>query len=281
MSTPADPLDINEDALTEDYAVPASKAGGFAWPIRILTGIAAIFMALASLPFVRYVQLMNGNSGPLLRDAQIRGFFITVAVLIVIVTLYQMSAGTELATALRQSVFNLVSILTGTGYSSADYQLWGPFVVVLIFFAGLIGGCAGSTSCSIKIFRYQLLIASIKAQVRKIHSPNGVFTPRYEGRPVSEDVLSSVMVFFVAFIVSLGVLAVLLGATGLDMITSLSGAAAALANIGPGLGDTIGPTGNFSSLSDTAKWLLSAGMLVGRLELMAVFAILTSNFWRV
>ena len=243
--------------------------------------IAAIFMALASLPFVRYVQLMNGSAAPLLRDTQVRGFFLLLAGVIVVVTLFQVRGGTGLETAFRETVFNLISIITGTGYASTDYQLWGPFVVVLVFFAGLVGGCAGSTSCSIKIFRFQLLFASIKAQVRKIHSPNGIFTPRYDGRPVSEDVLSSVMVFFVAFVVSLGVLSVLLGATGLDLITSVSGAAAALANIGPGLGDEIGPAGNYSGLSDTAKWLLSIGMLIGRLELMAVFAILTSNFWRV
>ena len=131
------------------------------------------------------------------------------------------------------------------------------------------------------MFRYQLLFASIKAQIGKIHSPHGVFTPRLYGRRVSEDVLSSVMVFFVAFVVSIGVLAVLLSATGLDTITSVSGAASALANIGPGLGEVIGPEGNYSSLNDTAKWLLSAGMLIGRLELMAVFVMLTRNFWRV
>ncbi len=242
--------------------------------------IAAVFMILASLPFVRYVQLMNGSSRPLLRDTQIRGFVLVLLVLIAAVTLFQANGGAPLEQAFRETIFNFTSILTGTGYASTDYQLWGTFIVVLIFFVGLIGGCAGSTTCSIKIFRYQLLLASIRAQIGKIHSPHGMFTPRYDGRRVSEDVLSSVMVFFVAFIVSLGVLAVLLGATGLDMITSLSGAAAALANIGPGLGDQIGPAGNYSGLSDTAKWLLAAAMLIGRLELMAVFAILTGNFWR-
>ena len=151
---------------------------------------------------------------------------------------------------------------------------------VLFFLIGLIGGCAGSTACSIKVFRYQLLFAAIAAQIRRIHSPHGVFTPRYEGKRVGEDVLSSVMVFFVAFIVSIGVLAILLSATGLDLVTSLSGAAAALANIGPGLGPLIGPAGTSAPLSDTAKWLLAMGMLVGRLELMAVLVLLGANFWR-
>jgi trk system potassium uptake protein TrkH len=182
--------------------------------------------------------------------------------------------------AFRQALFNIVSIVSGTGYASADYMQWGPFLIALFFFAGLIGGCAGSTACSIKIFRYQLLFASIRVQILRIHSPNGVFTPRYDGKAVNDDVLSSVMSFFVFFIVSMGLLAVCLSLTGLDLITALSGAASALANIGPGLGPEIGPAGNYGGLNDTAKWMLAAGMLIGRLELMAVYAILTVGFWR-
>lgn len=244
--------------------------------------VAAVFMILASLPFVRYVQILAGQTNPLFRDSQVRAYIWTILVLVAVVSMYRVIVNSDNAeAAFREAVFNVTSIISGTGYASVDYQLWGPFPVVLFFFIGLIGGCAGSTACSIKIFRYQLLLASIRAQIGKIHSPHGIFTPRYDGRPVGEDVLSSVMVFFVAFVVSLGVLSVLLGATGLDLVTSVSAAAAALANIGPGLGPEIGPAGNFSGLSDIAKWLLSAGMLIGRLELMAVFAILSANFWRV
>ena len=157
---------------------------------------------------------------------------------------------------------------------------WGPFLIAMFFFIGLIGGCAGSTACSVKVFRYQLLVASIKTQLRKIRSPNGIFTPRYEGRPVSEDVMSSVMSFFMFFLVILGMFAIALGMTGLDFITSISGAATALANIGPGLGDEIGPAGNFQNINDTAKWLLIFAMLMGRLELMAVLILFTVRFWR-
>ena len=174
----------------------------------------------------------------------------------------------------------LVSITTGTGYASDDYMSWGTFPVVAFFFIGLIGGCAGSTSCSIKVFRFQLLFASIKAQIRRIHSPHGIFTPRYDGRAVGEDVLNSVMAFFVAFILSLGILSVLLGLTGLDFITSVSGAAATLANIGPGLGQEIGPAGNYAGLNDVAKWMMTVAMLVGRLEVLVVLTILSFRFWR-
>lgn len=243
--------------------------------------VAAVFMVLASLPFVRYVQLAAGSSKPLFEDSQVRAFLWVLLVTIVMITLYRAATeGGALEPAFRKAVFNVTSIVTGTGYASVDYQLWGPFPVVLFFFMGLIGGCAGSTCCSVKIFRYQLLFASIRAQIAKIHSPHGMFTARYDGRQVSEDVISSVMAFFVMFIVTIGVLAVLLGATGLDFVTSVSGAATAIANIGPGLGDVIGPSGNFGALNDPAKWMLAAGMLIGRLELLVVFTILTAKFWR-
>ncbi|MGB0439554.1 MAG: potassium transporter TrkG, partial [Paracoccaceae bacterium] len=137
-----------------------------------------------------------------------------------------------------------------------------------------------STACSVKIFRYQILFASVRQQLQRIRSPHGVFVARFDGRKISDDVLSSVMSFFAFFVVTLGLFAVALALTGLDFVTALSGAAAAIGNIGPGLGDEIGPSGNFGGLNDTAKWLLSAAMLLGRLELLAVFAIFTLRFWR-
>lgn len=243
--------------------------------------VASFFMILASLPFVRYVQLLSGSAKPLLRDSQLRAYLATIFGFTILFTLFRLYAfGDHPEEGFREGLFNVVSIISGTGYASVDYQLWGSLAVAVFFFLGLIGGCAGSTACSVKIFRYQLLFASIKAQIRRIHTPHGIFQPRYDGKPVSEDVLSSVMSFFVMFVVSLGVLSVLLGMTGLDFITSVSGAASALANIGPGLGSEIGPAGNFSGLNDTAKWMLAAGMLIGRLELLAVYAIFTIRFWR-
>lgn len=242
---------------------------------------AVFFMLAASLPFVRYVQLVGGSFLPLLKDSQIRAFLMTAAGIVLLLVSWQMVFVTgSFELALRKALFNGVSILTGTGYASEDYGRWGSFAVVFFFMIGLIGGCAGSTTCSIKIFRFQLLFASVKTQIQRIHSPSGIFEPRYEHKPVSQDVISSVMSFFVLFLISLAVLSVLLALTGLDMITSISGAATALANVGPGLGAEIGPAGNFANINDSAKWLLSAGMVVGRLELMAVFVLFTVSFWR-
>ena len=250
----------------------------FSWKVEY---VAILFMILSALPFVRYVQLINGQGTVVFKDPQVKTFIFLICFLVVLSTLVlslQLNLSFELV--FRKALFNITSILTGTGYASTNYMLWGGFLVSLLFFVGLIGGCAGSTTCSVKIFRYQIVFASIASQLKRIHSPNGIFIPRYQGRQISDDILNSVLTFFVVFFASLGILAVLLSLTGLDLITSLSGAAAALANIGPGLGETIGPDGNFSSLSETAKWLLIAGMLIGRLELMAVYILFTLKFWR-
>ncbi|MEM9013017.1 MAG: TrkH family potassium uptake protein [Pseudomonadota bacterium] len=243
--------------------------------------VGAVFMMLASLPFVRYVQLTAGTARPLFEDSQIRLFLVVALTVVAALAAWQaLVSGAAFEPAFRKALFNGVSILTGTGYASANYGGWGALPVVLFFLIGLVGGCAGSTTCSIKIFRFQILAAAIATQVRRIHVPSGVFTPRYEGRPVSEDVMSSVMAFFVLFALSLAVLSIALGMMGLSTITALSGAATALANVGPGLGPEIGPTGNFSSLPDSAKWLLAAAMLIGRLELMSVYVLFTVAFWR-
>ncbi|MEX0327247.1 MAG: TrkH family potassium uptake protein [Ruegeria sp.] len=242
---------------------------------------ASVFMILAALPFVRYVQLANGQSFSLLHDSQIRAFLATILVLVVVMTVFLTSVFPHhWEQAFRESLFNITSIISGTGYASVDYMGWGGFPIMVFFLIGLIGGCAGSTACSIKIFRYQLLIASIKTQINRIRTPHGVFVPTYDGRPISRDVLTSVMSFFMFFVLSMGVLSWALALTGLDFITAVSGAATALANVGPGLGDQIGPAGNFAGLNDTAKWMLTIGMLVGRLELLAVYAIFTVQFWR-
>lgn len=252
--------------------------GAFSGPLEYIAGI---FMILAALPFVRYVQLINGNPTALHRDPQVRGFVMTIIILIgLLILLLDVDVHLHHEQAIREAFFNVTSIISGTGYASVDYMQWGSFAVALFFFMGLIGGCAGSTACSVKVFRYQLLFASIRAQLQRIRSPHGIFTPRYDGRPVTEEVLASVMTFFMFFVVTLGLVAVALSMTGLDFVTSVSGAAAALANIGPGLGDIIGPAGNFSSLNDAAKWILTIAMLLGRLELMVVYVIFTVKFWR-
>ncbi|WP_375174925.1 TrkH family potassium uptake protein [Pseudooceanicola sp.] len=277
-----DAFDATVHALTTistgGFSTRDASFGAFSGPMEYA---ATVFMVLAALPFVRYVQLLNGNRIALFQDSQVRVFMLTVLAFVgvsFVALLHIFPHHWE--TSLREALFNITSIMSGTGYASADYMGWGPFLITIFFFVGLIGGCAGSTACSIKIFRYQILFAAIRSQIKRIHHPHGRFSPKFDGRPISQDVMGSVMSFFVFFTVSIGVLAVALALTGLDFVTSLSGAATAIANIGPGLGEIIGPSGNFEPLNTTAKWMLSFGMLCGRLELMAVYAILTVQFWR-
>lgn len=243
--------------------------------------VCVLFMILASLPFIRYVQAMRGSMKPILKDSQIHGFLLTIAVVFAVLGYWQYAnAGGETELIVRKVLFNSVSILTGTGYVSTDYSLWGSFPVVLFFLLGFVGGCAGSTSCSIKVFRFQLLIGAVVARFQRITNPHAVTTVKYGGHQVRQEVLASVMAFFFAFIGTLVAVSILLALTGLDFITSVSGAAASLANIGPGLGSQIGPSGSYAEISDFAKWVLSATMMVGRLELMTVYVLFSASFWR-
>ncbi|MEO1291443.1 MAG: TrkH family potassium uptake protein [Pseudomonadota bacterium] len=242
---------------------------------------AVVFMLAAALPFIRYIQLASGGKMNLLGDPQVRAFLIVACGVCALLVTAQLAAAEDPSEqTFRSAVFNGVSILTGTGYANANYALWGSFSIAVIFIAGLIGGCAGSTSCSIKVFRYQVLLSLAAVELKRMRHPNGVFSLRYAGRPLRQDVAQSVTIFFFVFFLSLGILTVLLASTGLDALTSVSGAATALANVGPGLGNTIGPRGNFAPLNDTAKYLLVFGMLLGRLELLSVLVLFTPTFWR-
>lgn len=274
------------DALT--HAMTTVSTGGFANhddSFGAYEGaaeyIAAVFMILAALPFVRFVQIVNGSAKPLFVDPQVRTFLVICVIVILALSLYQAVEQGEISEEImRQSLFNSVSILTGTGYASTDYTAWGAFATMMFFLIGLIGGCAGSTSCSIKIFRFQVLYGAVVTQLKLLHSPNGVFSLRYGGKPVEDDVISSVMSFLFFFFLTFGLCAVTLSMMGLAPITAISGAATAVANIGPGLGPEIGPSGNFAGLPDMAKWVLAFTMLLGRLELLSVLVLLTPKFWR-
>ena len=263
---------------TGGFANYDSSFGGFPPAVEY---VSVVFMVLASLPFVRYVQFVTGSAAPLFRDSQVRAFLIIAFIAVGTLAAYRaLTVGGEFEPAFRKALFNGVSILTGTGYASDDYGRWGPFAVTIFFAIGLIGGCAGSTCCSVKVFRVQVLFAAVATQIRRLHSPHGVFRLNYDKRPLNREILSSVMSFFYVFALTLGCVAVLLTMVGLDTVTAISGAATALANVGPGLGSEIGPAGNFANLPDSAKWILSATMLLGRLELMSVFVLFSRSFWR-
>ncbi len=271
------------------HAMTTIATGGFStsdlsvgfFDSALVDYIAVLFMLIGSLPFLLYFQLLRGRPLALWRDSQVRAFFAIIAVSVGVMVLWRIVAGeAEVAQAFRYTAFNVVSIVTGTGYSTTDFSQWGGFAATAFFFFMFVGGCAGSTSCSIKVFRFQVLAATARAQLGQLTRPHGVFVPHFNRRPIPDSVSQSVMSFFFLFIVSFVVLAVLLTALGLDFMTAVSGAATAIANVGPGLGEVIGPSGNFSTLPDAAKWAMSAGMLLGRLELFTILVLFTPGFWR-
>ncbi len=243
--------------------------------------VATVFMVIASLPFMRFVQLMTGSALPLWRDTQARAYLRWIAYAVAMIVAWLVLAQRQpFEPALREALFNAVSLFSGTGYGSVDVTAWGPFPFVVLFTIGLIGGCTSSTACSVKVFRYQVLFAAIRAQLRRIHAPSGVFPVRYEGRTLGEDVISAVMVFFTLFFLSFTLLTLALALTGLQTRTAITAAWAAIANIGPAFGPEVGPTGAVDGFPLTAKWLMIAGMLVGRLELISVYVLFTVRFWR-
>lgn len=243
--------------------------------------IVIVGMIIGSLPFLLYLMVLQGKPGNLLHDSQVHLFLTTLAVIVVLVAGWLwLENGEEPLYALRLAAFNVVSIMTGTGYATAGFDKWGSFAIPVFFFIMFIGGCAGSTTCGIKIFRFQILYSAARMQFYNLAQPHGVFIPYYNRRPIPEDVIGSVLSFFFVFFATYIGLAILLGMLGLDFITSVSAAAAAISNVGPGLGPIVGPEGNYQKLPDAAKWILSIGMLLGRLELFTVMVLFTRSFWR-
>ena len=275
------------DAVT--HAMTTIATGGFSthdasvgyFNSPAIDATATMFMLIGGMPFVLYLQALRGAPLRLIRDSQVRWFLATVVIAVLSMWFYlEGDLEGQVFKNFFRVAFNVVSVITGTGYSTEDYSAWGPFAVSVLFFLMFVGGCAGSTTCGIKIFRFQVLYATAKNQMYRLLQPHGVFIPYYNRRPIPETVTESVMGFFFLYALAFAVIAMGLGLLGLDFLTAASGAATAISNVGPGLGPRIGPAGTFATLPDAAKWLLSFGMLLGRLELFTVLVLLVPSFWR-
>ena len=275
------------DAIT--HAMTTLATGGFstrtmsigAFDNAYVEWVIIIGMIVGSLPFAHYLAITRGGWSRLTKDPQVRWFFALLTLIAVLITWQLMlSHELRLSESIRLSVFNTVSMITGTGYGSADFGAWGGSATVLLLMCMFIGGCAGSTTCGIKMFRFQVLAANARIQLSRLLRPHAVVIAYYNKRAIPETVIDAVMGFFYLYILCFVVVAALLGLTGLDLETALSGAATSISNVGPGLGDTIGPAGNFDSLSIMAKWVLCAAMVIGRLELFTVLVMLAPGFWR-
>jgi trk system potassium uptake protein TrkH len=238
-----------------------------------------IFIILGSVPFIAYIKFINGNKKIFFKDSQIKFFFGVIIFSIIVLTLYLLLNKSD-EVNLRSIFFNVISILTGTGYVSAEFDGWGSFALILFLALMFIGGCAGSTTCGVKIFRIQILYLFVSNQLKKIIYPKGIFVLKYDQNPIDNKFISSIISFIYLYFILFFSLTALLSLTGLDFITSISGAATSISNVGPGLGSIIGPNGNFSTLPDISKWILSFGMILGRLEIFAILVLFLPSFWR-
>ena len=259
---------------TRDLSLGAYENGAIHW-------IIIVCMLAGSLPFVIYIDAARMNFRPLANDSQVRVFLAVVLIAVAVVWIWLWATGRAAGDeALTKAAFNTISILTGTGYATDAFDRWGHLPLVLLLILMFVGGCAGSTTCSIKIFRYQVAYAVGRTQMQKLMQPHGVFIPYYNRRPISDEVAASVMGFFFLFVMAFAVMAVAFSLLGMDLVTSLSAAASAIANVGPGLGDMVGPSTTFQKMPETGKWIMTAGMLVGRLEIFSVLILFTPAFWR-
>ena len=238
-----------------------------------------IFIISGSLPFIAYIKFLNGDKSIFTSDIQIRTFFKIIIISVIILSIYLVS-NNDVPFNLRSIFFNVISILTGTGYVNAQFDNWGSFSLIIFLILMFIGGCAGSTTCGVKIFRVQILFLFISTQLKKIIYPKGIFVMKYDRNPIDNRFIASIISFIFMYLMIFFILTALLSLSGLDFITSISGAATSISNVGPGLGSIIGPNGNFSTLPDISKWILTIGMILGRLELFAILVLFLPSFWR-
>jgi trk system potassium uptake protein TrkH len=241
----------------------------------------SLFMVISSMPFIRFVQLMQGSPRPLWRDSQARTYLALIAIAVGAVVIWRL-ATTDVAfePALRETLFNLISIFSGTGFGSASVASWGAFAVGVAFVIGNIGGCTSSASAAMSIFRWQIAFLAIRRQIRRLYAPSRVEKLKYEGRVVEDDVLNPVIAFFTFYVLLFGIFSVLLGLSGIDTMSAIFAVWTSLGNVGVGFGDIVSRTGTMIDVPEPDKWVLILAMLMGRLGVMPMIVLCLPRFWR-
>ncbi|WP_285423316.1 MULTISPECIES: TrkH family potassium uptake protein [unclassified Pseudomonas] len=272
-----------------NHSMSAISTGGFStsdlslakWPQPAVHWVAIVVMILGSLPFTLYVATLRGHRQALFRDQQVQGFIgLLLVTWLVMGVWYWATTDLPWYDALRHVALNVTSVVTTTGFALGDYSLWGNFALMLFFYLGFIGGCSGSTAGGVKVFRFQVAYILLKANLHQLIHPRAVLKQKYNGHRLDDEIVRSILTFSFFFTITICLIALLLSLLGLDWMTALTGAASTVSGVGPGLGETIGPAGNFSTLPDAAKWILSVGMLLGRLEIITVLVLCIPAFWR-
>ncbi|AMK32270.1 TrkH family potassium uptake protein [Pseudomonas mosselii] len=272
-----------------NHAMSAISTGGFStsdqslakWDIPAVHWVAVVVMILGSVPFTLYVATLRGHRKALIKDQQVQGLLaMLVATWLVLGTWYWATTNLHWLDALRHVALNVTSVVTTTGFALGDYSMWGNFSLMLFFYLGFVGGCSGSTAGGIKIFRFQVAYILLKANLNQLIHPRAVIKQKYNGHRLDEEIVRSILTFSFFFAITICIIALLLSLLGVDWMTALTGAAGTVSGVGPGLGEVIGPAGNYASLPDAAKWILSGGMLLGRLEIITVLVLCMPAFWR-
>ncbi|MCO7517218.1 TrkH family potassium uptake protein [Pseudomonas guariconensis] len=272
-----------------NHAMSAISTGGFStsdqslakWDMPAVHWVAVVVMILGSMPFTLYVATLRGHRKALFKDQQVQGLLgLLVATWVVLGTWYWATTSLPWLDALRHVALNVTSVVTTTGFALGDYSLWGNFSLMLFFYLGFIGGCSGSTAGGIKIFRFQVAYILLKANLNQLIHPRAVIKQKYNGHRLDEEIVRSILTFSFFFAITICIIALLLSLLGVDWMTALTGAAGTVSGVGPGLGEVIGPAGNYASLPDAAKWILAGGMLLGRLEIITVLVLCMPAFWR-
>lgn len=272
-----------------NHAMTSISTGGYStsdsslanWNQPAVHWVAVVLMIIGGLPFTLYVATLRGNRKALFKDHQVRGFIgFLLATWLVFGTWLWLHSEHSWLDAFRIVAVNVTSVVTTTGYALGDYTTWGSFAMLLFFYLTFVGGCSGSTSGGLKIFRFQVAYVLLKANLQQLIHPRAVIRQQYNNHNLDEEIVRSLITFSFFFAITIGLIALGLALIGLDWVTALTAAATAVCNVGPGLGPIIGPAGNFSSLPDSAKWLLTLGMLLGRLEILTVLVLVTRAFWR-
>lgn len=271
------------------HALSCISTGGFAnydasighynhLPLELVLGV---FMVIGGCPQLLFARIWTGKFKQFFQDDQVRAYLKILAFMVLSIALWRiLREGGEPFRVLVKTFFNVTSVLTTTGFSSEDYSSWGTYAMVFFFVVPFLGGCTGSTSGGLKIFRLQVMYSLAVVQLKKLRRPHGIFLPKFNGKELSESLFHSVIGFVMLFMMSFMAFAVVLGFLGLDFMTALSASASMLTNIGPGLGEVIGPAGNYASFSESVQWFLMVGMILGRLELLTLYVLLLPSFWR-
>ena len=274
------------DAINHAFTTMAT--GGFstkqasiaAYDTPFIHYVMIVFMFLAGTNFTLHYHLLHRNFKTLTGNDEFRFYlkvFGAVSVIVIAGLLLSNYAGFE--QSFRDGLFQVISIVTTTGYVTADYELWGPFFQVLFFLLLFTGGSAGSTGGGIKMVRHFLLIKNSFVELKRLIHPRAVIPVRFNKSAVSADIISNVLAFFLFYIFIFVVGTLVMSFIGLDFLSAMGAAATSLGNVGPGIA-SVGPTANFANVPDIGKWFLSFLMLLGRLELFTVLIIFSPAFWQ-